>query len=159
MIKGLWPIHLYSRAKYDLTIQESSIYAMGSFCLQKCLLVNSSYKKIDIIFYDFHIFDILYSSVGERVCGKLYEERSYWTVPARSLFPMWNSISNLRDIILNMIFQLMQSDHWSNVDHQKSTSARWEDIQVCLDAVVFNLFTISFSDREERFNNNNKGKN
>ena len=32
-----------------------------------------------------HLYDVSYSSQSERVCGKLYEERSYWTVPARAL--------------------------------------------------------------------------
>ena len=31
------------------------------------------------------LYDVSYSSQSERVCGKLYEERSYWTVPARAL--------------------------------------------------------------------------
>ena len=48
------------------------IYAMGPFCLRQC-----PKGKEDNIFDDFHIFDVLYSSLGERVCGKLYEERSY----------------------------------------------------------------------------------
>ena len=125
--------HLYlPQSKYNLIIQESSICSSSMpwvhFTSSNVCPWIPLKGEVDNIFDDFHISDCLYSSVGERVCGKLYEERSYWTVPARSLFPMWNSISNLRHIILNMIFQRIQSDHWSNVDQQKSTSARWEDI-------------------------------
>ena len=98
--------------------------------LKQCLSMNSSHASLvslvstlvghsvgwgkcifnacELVFNNFHLLDVLDSSEGERVCGKLYEERSYWTVPARSLFPLGNSISNLCEIILNMIFHLHQ---------------------------------------------------
>ena len=92
-------------------------------------------------FNNFHLLDVLDSSEGERVCGKLYEERSYWTVPARSLFPLGNSISNLCEIILNVI------SHRNQIIDQQSqffgaveiTNGRWKDVHVLFDPLNCNV--------------------
>ena len=122
---------------FNICPKESLLSALLGHSLSYGHVYDCIFDAWNLVFDNFHILDVLlYSSEAERVCGKFHEERSYWTVPpALSLFPMWNSISNLCEIILNVI------SHRNQIIDQQSqffgaveiTSGRWNEIHVLFD--------------------------